>query len=131
MASETPSSAARRMSVSRLVRSSFSSVLRPMPVTGCSRISASSDGVKFLLRCLLFTPAHALALPSMACALTQVREARRLTDETRARERQHSDYNKSGHLVGGCLSRFLLGMSVCFFSAAQFAASSSLKFSVQ
>jgi hypothetical protein len=25
-----------------------------MPVTGCSRISVSSDGVKFFLRCLLF-----------------------------------------------------------------------------
>jgi hypothetical protein len=47
---ETPSSSARRRSVSRLVRSIVSSVLRPRPVTGCSRISASSDGVKILLR---------------------------------------------------------------------------------
>ena len=47
---DTPSSPARRMSVSRLVCSFVSSVLRPMPVTGCSRIIASSDGVKILLR---------------------------------------------------------------------------------
>src|SRR5262249_23672024 len=48
--SETSGSAARRVSASRLVPSMVSSVLRPMPVTGCSRISASSDGVKILLR---------------------------------------------------------------------------------
>ena len=54
MASETPSSSARRMSVSWLVCSIVASVLRPMRVTGCSRISASSDGVKFLLYGLLF-----------------------------------------------------------------------------
>src|SRR5215475_6525693 len=50
MSSETPSSSARRISASRLVPSIVSSVLMPIPVIGCSRISASSDGVKILLR---------------------------------------------------------------------------------
>ena len=50
---ETPSSPARRMIISRLVCSIVASALRPMPVTDCSKISASSAGVKFLVRCLL------------------------------------------------------------------------------
>src|SRR5262245_8331527 len=54
MTSETPSSSARRRTLSWLVPSIVASVLRPIPVIGCSRISASSDGVKFLLYCLLF-----------------------------------------------------------------------------
>jgi hypothetical protein len=35
--------------------------LRPMRVTGCSMISASSDSVKFLVSFLLFIPAYDLA----------------------------------------------------------------------
>src|SRR5262245_40933454 len=54
MTSETPSSLARRRTLSWLVPSIVAIVLRPMPVTGCSRISASSDRLKFLLYRLLF-----------------------------------------------------------------------------
>ena len=78
MTNETPSWSARRITVSRLVRSVVASRLRPMPVTGCSRISASSDGVKFFLYCFLF-------MPSTARVLAQVRDARRSTRETSAR----------------------------------------------
>jgi hypothetical protein len=47
---------ARRMTFSGLVCSIVASVLRPMGVSGCSLISASSVGVKFLVCCLLFIP---------------------------------------------------------------------------
>jgi len=54
--SETPSSVARCLIVSGLVRRISASRLRPMPVSGCCRISASSDGVKFFVRCALCIP---------------------------------------------------------------------------
>src|SRR5262249_9816331 len=44
MTSETPSSSARCMSASRLVRRMVASRLRSMPVTGCCRISAYDVG---------------------------------------------------------------------------------------
>jgi hypothetical protein len=88
MASETPSWSARRMRVSRLVRSVVASTLRAMPVTGCSRISASSDGVKFLLYCFLF-------MPSIVAALAQGRDARRRARKTRACKRQQANYDES------------------------------------
>jgi hypothetical protein len=37
------------------------------------------------------------SLTSMASALPQVRDGRRRTRETRARQRKHADYDKSGH----------------------------------
>ena len=58
-ASETPSSSARRMTLSWLGRSIVANVFIRMRMTGCCRISASSDGVKYLVCCLLFIPAYA------------------------------------------------------------------------
>jgi hypothetical protein len=48
-ASETPSSSARRITLPGLVRSIVASFSIPMRLIGCSKISASSDGVKFFL----------------------------------------------------------------------------------
>jgi len=54
-ASETPSSSARRITLPGLVRSIVASFSIPMRLIGCSKISASSDGVKFFLCMVIAT----------------------------------------------------------------------------